>query len=113
VQEVFDSINPGMSCAEVEATLGKPVLRYCTVVPPRVGDDEAWYLPPPEIGPFDAPWGPGTICVVYSVDNTVVAKRLNPQWRAPETLANKSLQSNGAARRACRGHSRKDVWRVL
>lgn len=87
VRDVFDRITPGMSCAEVEAMLGQPVLRCCTVATPRVGNDEAWYLPPPEIGPLDAPWGQGAIFVVYSVDNRVVSKRLNPQWREPETRA--------------------------
>ena len=97
VRVLFDSVQPGMSSAEVDAMLGQPVLRYCTVVPPRVGNDEAWYLPPPEIGPLDAPWGPGTICVVYSVDNRVVSKQLNPQWREPQgTLANKPKQPTGA-----------------
>ena len=97
VREVFDLIKPGMLCAEVEAMLGQPVLRYSAVVSPLVGDDEAWYLPPPEIGPVDAPWGPGTICVVYSLDNRVVSKRLNPQWREPQgTLANKTQQPTGA-----------------
>jgi hypothetical protein len=82
-RELFDSVKPGMSCAEVESLLGRPVLRYCTVAPPGVGNDEAWYLPPPEIGPVDSPWGPGTIGVVYAMDNRVVSKRLNPQWREP------------------------------
>jgi hypothetical protein len=84
VRESFELVQPGMSCAEVEAVLGAPRLRYCTVLPPRLGDDEAWYLEPPALGPVDAPWGPGTICVVYSVDDRVVEKRLNPQWRTTE-----------------------------
>lgn len=78
---LFAEIRPGMSCAQVEALLGPPLVRHSTVTPPRVGDDEAWYLPPPAIGLLDAPWGPGTIRVVYSADNRVRAKELSPQWR--------------------------------
>lgn len=101
VREVFDLVNPGMSCAEVEAMLGQPVLRCSSFVSPLVGDEEAWYLPPPEIRLLDAPWGPGTICVVYSHDNRVISKRLNPQLREPQaTLGTKAHQPTGAPRGA-------------
>jgi hypothetical protein len=81
VVDLFDAIQPGMSCAEVEAMLGPPTERHCTVMPPGIGDDVAWYLPPPEIGLVESPFAAGTIGIDYSPDNVVIAKRLNPQWR--------------------------------
>jgi hypothetical protein len=97
VPELFDGIRVGMSCTEVETMLGRPVLRYATVMPPRLGEDEAWYLPPPDLDPIESPWGWGAILVVYSVDGRVASKELNPQWReSKKPLANKTQQPTGA-----------------
>ena len=93
VRELFGAIQVGMPCSEVEARLGPAVARHSTVLPPRVGDDVAWYLPPPELGPADSPWGEGSICVRYTADNRVACKSLNPQCREPEdTLADHPQQ---------------------
>lgn len=86
-KELHDWIEPGMSCAKVESRLGPPVFRYATMAPPRVGDDEAWYLPPPELDLLESPYAPGTIGVVYNRDNMVVAKKFNPQWKRPNSGA--------------------------
>ena len=79
-RELFDAIQVGMPCSEVEARLGPPVQRYSTVLPPMIGD-EAWYLPPPELGPVDSPWGCGTILIEYTAENRVASKKFNPQWK--------------------------------
>jgi len=99
VRELFDRIEPGMSCSEVEAMLGQPIARQPTVAPPRAGEDNAWYLPPPSIPLEAAPWGPGTICVVYDPENRVVGKSLNPQWRESETLPNSTPNQASGNRR--------------
>ena len=80
-RELFDAIQVGMPCSEVEARLGPPVRRYSTVLPPRIGGDEAWYLPAPALEPWEYPWGFGTICVEYTIDDVVASKKLNPQWK--------------------------------
>jgi hypothetical protein len=51
--------------------------------PPATAPIDVWYLPPPKLDPTESPWGPGTVVVTYGADGTVVAKKLNPQWREP------------------------------
>lgn len=83
----FHDIRLGASEAEVEALLGAPLLRYVSAEPPLPATVDAWYLPPPPLGPVDSPWGPGSIVVTYASDGRVVAKRLNPHVREPEAAA--------------------------
>src|SRR5262245_55878682 len=85
VRERFEGIQVGMPRSEVEARLGHPVL--CYNVHPLVVDEEAWYLPPPQIGLVDAPWGPGSICVRYTIDGRVASKDLNPQCQERKNMA--------------------------
>lgn len=91
----FHDIRIGASEAEVEALLGAPLIRYASAEPPLPASVDAWYLPPPPLGPVDSPWGPGSIVVTYESDGRVVGKRLNPHVRDPESAA-----ANAAAERA-------------
>jgi len=83
----FHDIRIGASEAEVEALLGAPLLRSTSAESPLPATVDAWYLPPPPLGPVDSPWGPGSIVVTYASDGRVVGKRLNPHVRDPEPAA--------------------------
>ncbi|MBL8738518.1 MAG: hypothetical protein JNL12_18970 [Planctomycetes bacterium] len=83
----FHEIRIGASEAEVEALLGAPLIRYASAEPPLPATVDAWYLPPPPLGPVDSPWGPGSIVVTYGSDGRVVGKRLNPHVLDPEPAA--------------------------
>ena len=67
--------------------LGAPLLRYASAESPLPATVDAWYLPPPPLGPVDSPWGPGSINVTYGSDGRVVGKRLNPHVQDPESAA--------------------------
>jgi hypothetical protein len=77
--EAFAAIELGMAQDVVEAKLGAPVFEHATVLPPFVGEREAWYLQPPALDPVESPWGPGAIRVGYGADGRVTDKQLNPQ----------------------------------
>lgn len=83
----FHEIPIGAREAEVEALLGAPLLRYVSAETPLPATVDAWYLPPPPLGPVDSPWGPGSIVVTYGSDGRVVGKRLNPHVRDAEPAA--------------------------
>lgn len=83
VRERFDAVRLGDRAAEVEARFGAPVARSVQKPPPATAPTDVWYLPPPTLDPTESPWGPGTVLITYGADGTVVAKKLNPQWREP------------------------------
>ena len=72
-RSLYDQVDIGMSRADVEALLGEPVSRSF--------EDEAWYLPPPQLEPAESPYAPGTIGMRFTPDGRVASKRLNPQFR--------------------------------
>ena len=65
---------------EVEARLGLPVQQFCTGLPPRLPEHRAYYLPAPELEPWESPWAPGAIGVDYTMDDRVAAKVLHPKY---------------------------------
>jgi hypothetical protein len=74
-RELFAHIAVGMPRAKVDALLGPPT------VPPSSPEEEAWYLPPPQLRPEESPFAPGTIGIHFTKDGRVASKRLNPQFR--------------------------------
>lgn len=94
--EMFQKVKVGMLRAEVDARLGPPVQVsssapvWNTAPVPFAVFVEAWYLPPPELGPVDSPYAPGTIGVTFTADGKVVSKRLNPQYRGADAAPARS-----------------------
>jgi hypothetical protein len=72
VKDLFGRVQVGMDRQAVEKLLGAPTLFASA-------GDTTWYLPPPDIGPNESPYAPGSIGIIYSSDGKVVRKELNPQ----------------------------------
>ncbi len=86
--EAFARIEIGSSRIAVEDMLGAPVMFDIGRVAEFNDGKDVWYLPPPELGPADSPWGPGSILIHFE-DGRVVGKELNPYVRrhpGPEDL---------------------------
>ena len=83
VRERFEAVRLGDRAVDVEALFGAPVAQWVQKPPPATAPLQAWYLPPPVLGPADSPWGPGTVVITYDADGKVVDKRLSPHFREP------------------------------
>jgi len=72
---LYTQVHIGMARVKVERLLGAPT------APSAPLDPGIWYLPPPDIEPYESPFAPGTIGITYTPMGKVETKVLNPQFR--------------------------------